>query len=114
MKKGIKRTNAPLLFEVNYPEHGQVGYVVRLNRRGKRVYSIFNYSQFSSKDATKKAAMQYARKLDREFPRLSRQELAMVRGKRIPAFAASSIAPADATMPFGKPVGAQKPIRSNA
>ena len=80
--KGIKRTNTPLLFEVNYPEHGQVGYVVRLNRRGKRVYRIFNYSQFASKDATRKAAAQYARKLDKEFPRLSRQELATIRGKK--------------------------------
>jgi hypothetical protein len=82
MKKGIKRTNVPLLFEVNYPEHGQVGFVVRLNRRGKRVYSIFNYSQFGSKAACKKAASQCARKLAQEFPRLSRQELAAIRGKR--------------------------------
>ena len=81
-KKGIKRTNVPLLFEVNYPEHGQVGFVVRLNRRGKRVYSIFNFSQFASKAATKKAAAQYAGKLHRQFPRLSRQELAMARGKK--------------------------------
>jgi len=81
-KKGIKRTTVPLLFEVNYPEHGQVGFVVRLNRRGKRVYSIFNFSQYPSKAATKKAAAAYAKKLDREFPRLSRQELAMVRGKK--------------------------------
>ena len=81
-KKGIKRTSVPLLFEVNYPEHGQVGFVVRLNRRGKRVYSIFNYSQYGSKAACRKAAGQYARKLDQQFPRLSRQELAMIRGKK--------------------------------
>jgi len=82
MKTGIKRTNVPLLFEVNYPEHGQVGFVVRLNRRGKRVYSIFNYSRFASKAACKKAAAQCARKFAQEFPRLSRQELAAIRGKR--------------------------------
>src|SRR5947207_9024866 len=80
--KGIKRTTTPLLFEVNYPQHGQVGYVVRLNRRGKRIYKIFNYSQFGSKDACRKAASQYARKLHGQFPRLSRQELAGVRGKK--------------------------------
>jgi len=80
--KGIKRTNTPLVFEVNYPEHGQVGFVVRLNRRGKRVYSIFNYSQFPSKAACRKAAARYARKLNQQFPRLSRQELAMIRGKK--------------------------------
>ena len=80
--KGIKRTGIPLLFEVNYPQHGQVGFVVRLNRRGKRVYSIFNYSQFASKDACRKAASQAARKLDQQFPRLSRQELAVIRGKK--------------------------------
>jgi len=82
MKKGIKKTNTPLVFEVNYPEHGQVGYVVRLNRRGKRVYSIFNYSQYPSKAACRKAAAQYARKLNQQFPRLSRQELALIRGKK--------------------------------
>ena len=81
-KKGIKRTGTPLLFEVNYPEHGQVGFVVRLNRRGKRVYSIFNFSQFPSKAQCRKAATQYARQLDRQFPRLSRQELAVIRGKK--------------------------------
>src|ERR1051326_200534 len=81
-KKGIKRTGVPLLFEVNYPEHGQVGFVVRLNRRGKRVYSIFNFSQYPSKGACRKAATQYAKQLDRQFPRLSRQELAMIRGKK--------------------------------
>ena len=81
-EKGIKRTNLPLLFEVNYPEHGQVGFVVRLNRRGKRVYRIFNFSQFPSKAAAKKAAAQHARELDKEFPRLSRHELAVVRGKK--------------------------------
>ena len=81
-KKGIKRTSVPLLFEVNYPEHGQVGFVVRLNRRGKRVYSIFNLSQFASQAACRKAASTYARKLDKQFPRLSRQELAMIRGKK--------------------------------
>ena len=55
---------------------------MRLNRRGKRVYSIFNYSQYGSKAACRKAAGQYARKLDQQFPRLSRQELAMIRGKK--------------------------------
>jgi hypothetical protein len=80
--KGIKRTSVPLLFEVNYPEHGQVGFVVRLNRRGKRVYSIFNYSQFPSKPACRKAALQYAQQLARQFPKLSRQELATLRGKK--------------------------------
>ena len=80
--KGIKRTSVPLLFEVNYPEHGQVGFVVRLNRRGKRVYSIFNFSQFPSKAECRKAATQYANKLAKEFPRPSRQELASMRIKQ--------------------------------
>src|SRR5881392_3441473 len=80
--KGIKRTTVPLLFEVNYPEHGQVGYVVRLNRRGERVYRIFNYSRFPSKPACRKAATQYAKELAQDFPRLSRQELAAIRGKK--------------------------------
>ena len=80
--KGIKRTGVPLLFEVNYPEHGQVGFVVRLNRRGKRIYSIFNFSQFPSKAGCRKAATQCARKLAKEFPHLSRQELAMMRKKK--------------------------------
>src|SRR4051794_8081455 len=80
--KGIKRTSTRLLFEVNYPEHGQVGFVVRLNRRGKRIYRIFNYSRFASKAACRKAAAKYAKELASEFPRLSRQELATIRGKK--------------------------------
>ncbi len=77
--KGIKRTNLPLLYEVNYPEHGQVGFLVRMNRRGKRIYKIFNYSQHGSKEQTRKAAEQYAKQLNKEFPLLSRQELALKR-----------------------------------
>src|SRR2546422_7534946 len=81
-KKGIKRTTVPLMFEVNYPKHGQVGYVVRLNRRGKRVYRIFNFSQFASKQACRRAATKYAGQLNKQFPRLSRQERALGRGKK--------------------------------
>ncbi len=77
--KGIKRTSVPLLYEVNYPEHGQVGFLVRMNRRGKRIYKIFNFSQHGSRDQTRKAADQYAKQLNREFPLLSRKELAMKR-----------------------------------
>jgi len=77
--KGIKRTSVPLLYEVNYPEHGQVGFLVRMNRRGKRIYKIFNFSQHGSRDQTRKAAEQYAKQLNREFPLLSRKELAMKR-----------------------------------
>lgn len=77
--KGIKRTTLPLLYEVNYPEHGQVGFLVRMNRRGRRIYKIFNFSQHGSKDQTRKAAEQYAKQLSREYPLLSRQELAVNR-----------------------------------
>src|SRR5262249_16275076 len=77
--KGIKRTSIPLLFEVNYPEHGQVGFVVRLNRRGERIYKIFNISQFASTAKCRLAATKYARQLERRFPRQSRIELAKSR-----------------------------------
>ncbi len=70
--KGIKRTNVPLLYEVNYPEHGQVGFLVRMNRRGRRIYKIFNYSIHGSKEKTRKAAEQYAKQLGREFPLMVR------------------------------------------
>ncbi len=78
-KKGIRRTNLPLMYEVNYPEHGQVGFLVRMNRRGKRIYKIFNFSQFDSHEKARKAAEQYAKQLSREFPLLSRQEMALKR-----------------------------------
>ncbi len=77
--KGIKGTGVPLLFEVNYPEHGQVGFVVRLNRRGERVYKIFNFSQFASKAKCRLAATKHARQLERQFPRQTRKELAKSR-----------------------------------
>ncbi len=74
-KKGIKRTNLPLMYEVNYPEHGQVGFLVRMNRRGKRIYKIFNFSQFDSHGKARKSAEQYAKQLSREYPLLSRAEM---------------------------------------
>ena len=70
--KGIKRTNTPLLYEVNYPEHGQVGFLVRMNRRGRTVYKIFNFSIQGSRDKPRKAAEQYAKQFNRQYPVLRR------------------------------------------
>ena len=67
------------MYEVNYPEHGQVGFLVRMNRRGKRIYKIFNFSQFDSQDKARKAAEQYAKQLSREYPLLSRSEMSLKR-----------------------------------
>ena len=53
---GIKKTNVPHMFRVNYPQHGQVGYVVRLQRLDKRFYEIFNFSQFPNQAVCRKAA----------------------------------------------------------
>lgn len=77
--KGLRATRVPLLYHVNYPEHGQVGFLVKLNRRRQRVYEVFNFSRFKTRDQCRKAAEKFAREMDRKYPRLSRREMAELR-----------------------------------
>ena len=79
---GIKKTNVPHMFRVNYPQHGQVGYVVRLQRLDKRFYEIFNFSQFPTQSVCRKAAEKRAKELAKKYPLLSRRERAERRIKR--------------------------------
>lgn len=81
-KPGIKKTNVPHMFRVNYPQHGQVGYVVRLQRLDKRFYEIFNFSQFANQLVCRKAAEKRAKALAKKYPLLSRRERAERRLKR--------------------------------
>jgi hypothetical protein len=51
-KRGIQVTSVPLLYEVNYPEQSQVGYLVKGKRRDQPPFhEIFNFSKFSSEEA---------------------------------------------------------------
>jgi len=77
--KGLKATSIPLLYHVNYPEHGQVGFLVKLNRQRHQIYEVFNFSRFKTKAACRKAAEKFARAMDKKFPRLSRREMAELR-----------------------------------
>jgi hypothetical protein len=77
--KGLRATRIPLLYHVNYPEHGQVGYLVKLNRRRQRIYEVFNFSRFKTKVLCRKAAEVFALKMDQAYPRLSRREMAELR-----------------------------------
>lgn len=79
---GIKKTNVPHMFRVNYPQHGQVGYVVRLQRLDKRFYEIFNFSQFENQEVCRKAAAKRAKELAAKYPILSRRERAERRLKK--------------------------------
>jgi hypothetical protein len=74
--KGIKKTTVPNLYRVNYPEHGQVGFLVKLNRKRKRIYRVFNFSQYTSQAECRKHAETYAREVNEKYPALTRRELA--------------------------------------
>jgi hypothetical protein len=77
--KGLKATKVPLLYRVNYPEHGQVGFLVKLNRQNHQVYEVFNFSRFRTRQSCRRAAERFARRMNRKFPRLSRQAMAELR-----------------------------------
>jgi hypothetical protein len=77
--KGLKATKVSLLYRVNYPEHGQVGFLVKLNRQKHQVYEVFNFSRFKTKTECRRAAERFARQMDKKYPRLSRQQMAELR-----------------------------------
>ena len=52
---------------------------MKLNRQNHQVYEVFNFSRFKTKKACRNAAEKFARRMDRKFPRLSRQEMAQLR-----------------------------------
>ena len=78
-RKGLKPTNVPLLYEVNYPEQSQVGYLVKGLRRGRRFHEIFNFSRYSSEEECLKAAKSRAMTLHNLYPPLTRREYAQIR-----------------------------------
>ena len=79
--KGLKPTNIPLLYEVNYPEQSQVGYLVKGLRRGRRFHELFNISRYASKGECFKAAASRAKTLHELYPTLTRREYAQVKRK---------------------------------
>ena len=80
--RGIKKTDVPLLYEVNYPEQAQVGYLVKGKRRDQRPFHIiFNISKYSSEEACFKAAKARAKTLHKLYPPLTRREYAQIHRK---------------------------------
>lgn len=80
-RKGLKPTDVPLLYEVNYPEQSQVGYLVKGLRRGRRFHYIYNFSRFSSEEECRKAAEARAKTIHDLYPPLSRREYAQIKRK---------------------------------
>lgn len=80
-RHGIKKTDVPLLYEVNYPKQSQIGFLVKGKRRGHEFHEIFNFSQFPSEKACYKAAVTEAKKLHKLYPTLSRREYAQIKRK---------------------------------
>src|SRR5271163_3288335 len=79
---GIKATKIPLLYEVNYPNQSQVGYLVKGKRRDQPPFhEIFNFSRYSSNKACLKAAMARAKILHKLYPQLTRREYAQIKRK---------------------------------
>ena len=81
-QRGIKTTKIPLLYEVNYPEQSQVGYLVKGKRRDQPPFhELFNFSKYSSEEACFKAAMARAKFLHKLYPQLTRREYAQIKRK---------------------------------
>lgn len=78
-ERGIKKTSVPLLYKINYPEQGQYGYLVKMNRRKKKVHEIFSFARYKNQKECRKDAEKYARELDRKYPRMTRREIAQLR-----------------------------------
>ena len=80
-RKGLKPTGVPLLYEVNYPEQSQVGYLLKGLRRGRKFHEIFNFSRYSSEEECFKAAEDRAKIVHNLYPPLTRREYAQVKRK---------------------------------
>ncbi len=80
-RRGIKKTDASLLYEVNYPEQSQIGFLVKGKRRGHPFHEIFNFSQYSSEETCFKAAVARAKILHKLYPPLTRREYAQIKRK---------------------------------
>ena len=81
-ERGLKVTDVPLLYEVNYPEQSQIGYLVKGKRRDQPPFhEIFNFSKFPSEEACFKAAKARAKTLHKLYPPLTRREYAQIKRK---------------------------------
>jgi hypothetical protein len=80
-RKGLKSTGVPLLYEANYPEQSQVGYLVKGRRRGRPFFEIFNFSRYPSEEECFKAAAARAKTIHNLYPPLTRREYAQIKRK---------------------------------
>ena len=64
---------------MNYPKQSQVGFLVKVHRARGKLYEVFNFSQYPSKQACFKAAKKCALEADKLFPRLTRKEYAQIK-----------------------------------
>ena len=78
-KNGIKPTRIPHLYQVNYPEEGQVGFLVKVHRALGKKDELFSFSKYPDERTCFMAAKKRARKLEILYPRLTRREYAQIR-----------------------------------
>jgi hypothetical protein len=82
-QQGESNTGTPGVIKVNYPEKGQIGYLVKARRRDNRIHEIFYVRHF---DGDWKKCFEAARTRAKEFllenPRYSRREVADILTRR--------------------------------
>lgn len=82
-KVGESNTGTPGVIKINYPEKGQIGYLVKAERRHKKIHEIFYVSHYEGdwktcfKDAKAKAKQFFL-----ENPLYSRKEVAEIITRR--------------------------------
>lgn len=82
-KYGESNTGTPGVIKINYPESRQVGYLVKAERRGKRIHDIFYIGQFSGDwKRCYTAARDAAKQFFLENPRYDRKEVAEIKSRR--------------------------------
>lgn len=80
---GESNTSTPGVIKINYPEKGQIGYLVKAERRKKRIHEII-YVRHYEGDWKKcfKAAQAKAKQFFLENPQYSRKEITQILTKR--------------------------------
>jgi hypothetical protein len=80
---GETNTGIPGVIQINYPDKGQIGYLVKARRRRNKIHEIFYVRHFDSDWAKCLAAAKAkAKQFFLENPRYSRQQVAEILTRR--------------------------------
>jgi hypothetical protein len=80
---GESNTGTPGVIKINYPDKEQIGYLVKAERRGKRIHEIFYVRHFDGDwNRCYAAAKDKARQFFLENPRYDRKEVAEIISRR--------------------------------